>query len=102
MEATQDLGLVPETDYLERIWPEGTQPVTQTPVIKRSAGQLIMESETPGAAIGYQWVGRGQLPAAAWTPYTGSIEIQTGKELVARAHRIGFLPSQEVRWQAVE
>ncbi|MDC6354919.1 MULTISPECIES: sulfatase family protein [unclassified Robiginitalea] len=102
MQATHDLGMIDEPEYLERIWPEGSQPVTQTPVVEASSGQLILESETPGAAIGFQWVKPGQIPAAAWTPYTDPIEIQTGQELVARAHRIGFLPSQEIRWQAAE
>lgn len=99
MQATGDLGMVPEQEYLGRIWPEGAQPATETPLVEASDGKLLLESDTPGAAIGYQWLKPGQKPETPWTPYTGPIPIQSGKELVARAHRIGYLRSGEVRWQ---
>jgi len=96
--ATGDQGMVSETEYLESIWPQGTQPVTLAPVVRESEGQIVVSTPTAGAAIGFQWLGDGDDMSQAWHPYVGPLPVQEGKTLLARAHRIGYLPSEPVRF----
>ncbi|MDG1573337.1 sulfatase [Robiginitalea sp. M366] len=93
---TGDLGMMPETEYLTQIWPEGQQPVTQPPTLSVTDGKITLTSPTQGTAIGYQWLAAGETPAASWQVYQGPMPIEPGKKLVYRAHRIGYLPSVEV------
>ncbi|WP_221898707.1 sulfatase [Robiginitalea sp. SC105] len=98
IEDTGDLGMQPEREYLESIWPGGKQPVTSLPTIGESDEGLALDCATEGAAIGYQWVVPGGEPKWAWQPYTGPVSPEPGMELMARAHRIGYVPSKTVRY----
>jgi len=90
---TNDLGMMPEEEYIEQIWPGGRQAVTAAPQIEKQGDQWIISCETEGAAIGYQWLEEGEEPGPSWEIYQGPINDVPGKRLVARAHRIGYRPS---------
>ncbi len=94
MNETQDQGMVSEAEHLSRIWPKGKQPVTAAPEIQLSEGKVQISTATDGAAIGYQWLEGGESPLKAWQPYTGPVPLETGKTIIARAHRLGYVPSE--------
>jgi len=94
--ATADKGLMPEAEYLSQIWPGGAQPVTGAPEVSVRADSLYLHTPTEGAAIGFQWVEAGTAAGKTWQVYTGGLPIEEGKTLYARAHRIGYLPSDPV------
>ena len=99
IEDTGDLGMQPETEYLAAIWPDGTQPKTKAPEILSTPDGLQIVSRTKGAAVGYQWVTEGEDPGSTWMPYASPIPPEPDKTLIAKAHRIGYLPSETVRWE---
>lgn len=94
--AGEDTGLIPEEEYFASIWPAGEQPVTKAPVAKKSEGKWILNCETAGASIGYQWIEKNGEPSRRWLIYKEPIDEVPGKVLIARAHRIGFYPSDLV------
>ncbi len=71
-------------------WPEGEQPVTASPVFRGRAPQLTIQSETPGASLGYRQNG------GAWQLYRGPIEVSPGDEIEAKAIRYGWRESDVV------
>jgi arylsulfatase A-like enzyme len=92
---TEDMGLMPEADYLESIWPGLQQPLTAPPRAEWSQGIVSLSSATAGSSMGYRIVRAGETPSAsaAWSVYTAPLQVQTGDRLFAIAHRIGFRPS---------
>ncbi len=93
IEHTNDRGLLPEPEYLETIWPTGTQPVTAAPVASRTDGNFSLTSSTPGGLIGYQIRPAGDQLGRSWSIYSQPLELQDDEELVAIAHRIGYVQS---------
>lgn len=93
LDDTGDKGLMEEAEYLNEIWPTGRQPITSKVEFTTSQDSIKLTCQTPGAAMGYQWLNPGQNPAETWVPYTGPMPMQPGKVLVGKAHSIGYLPS---------
>lgn len=93
LSAFEDRGAIPEPEYIEQIWPGGKQPASQTPEFKLIDNHLVLNTSTEGAAIGYQWLNPGEEPSETWTIFQDPIKAKPGKVLIARAHRIGYLPS---------
>ncbi len=93
---TGDMGLIPETEYIQSIWPGGVQPVTADPEIERKGAGIEISCATEGASIGYQLLSEGELPAESWRVYTGAIRAEAGQRVHAIAHRIGFKPSSVI------
>ncbi len=96
MARIDDKGLMSEPEYIASIWPDGEQPVTQPPSFRREGPRIILENQTEGASIGYQIVSEGQAPGDVWEVYTSPIELASGQEVLALAHRIGFSESDRI------
>ncbi len=95
-----DLGELPETELVKKLWPpDGVQPPTVKPVIGvvTDGGQttVTLDPQTPGASIAYR-IGK----TGRWLSYRGPIKLQKGETLTARAHRIGFKPSEDISYKA--
>ncbi len=101
LEEIDDVGLIPEKELIERIWPGGEQPETEQPIFSLSDGKLVIDCKTEGAAIGYQWVKEGEMPTKRWEIYQQPIEVEQGMKFVAMAHRIGYVPSEIVEAENV-
>ena len=58
-----DMGMMPEPDLINEIWPGMEQPVTSSPTASRQNGRIVLSSLTPGANIGYQILGPEKILA---------------------------------------
>lgn len=96
IDATQDKGRMTEEAYIQSIWPDGEQPRTAAPDIQQTEQGLQLTTRTEGASIGYQWLAAGEKRPEHWRIYEEPLVVQSGKTLVVRAHRIGYLPSEVV------
>lgn len=88
---------LPEKELLAQLWKGGeTQPLTATPNMNQQGAILTLGCATEGASIGYKVIAaNGEVPEA-WSVYTAPVTIPEGASVMAKAHRIGFLPSQVV------
>lgn len=93
---TGDMGLMPEQEYIERIWPGGIQPITLDPLISQQGQQITLRCETEGASIGYQLLSADQHPGDSWAVYTEPFDLDKGESLVVIADRIGYKPSNQI------
>ncbi len=107
-----DLGDVPETEMVARMWPGGIQPQTAPPLfitlgptslgiepVPAGGGSftapllLQMHCATQGASIAYATGAEG---APRWRLYSGPLRLPPGTTVVrARANRIGYRDSEE-------
>nr|WP_299342855.1 sulfatase [Allomuricauda sp.] len=94
---TKDKGLIPEAEHIEKVGNYWARPKTVAPSFTKKGNSFQLESPTLGASIGYQWLSPGEEPQDFWQVYTSPLEIKSNKLLVARAHRIGYKPSDLVR-----
>ena len=97
MKQTSDLGAIPEDKLIERMWPGRKQPVTATPTIDTSPapnGKVFVKlsCKTKGASIGYRLGSR-----KTWLVYEKPIKLNAGTELTAKAIRIGYKTSPEIK-----
>jgi len=93
-----DTGLIPEKELLERFWPGQQQPQTEDPQVKHDGEHIVVTCATAGASIGYKIVSSGANPInISWSVYYEPIDLPLGNELIVKAHRIGFKPSEEIR-----
>ena len=91
----------PERQYIEKLWSGAeTQPKTKNPVVVAKGNKLQINCETEGASIGYKIIKAGKKPTQSWSVYTGPVKISSGEELITRAHRIGYVPSKDVKFKA--
>ena len=92
-----DTGLMEERELLNQLWPNGVQPETESPVISISIDEINITCKTIGASIGYKLINGNVDPnLIPWNIYTGAFKITQGVNVVAVAHRIGFVRSKEV------
>lgn len=90
---TNDLGRVPEKELLKMMWNgSSSPPTTQNPIPKRTHNQLIIWCETAGASIAYRVKNTDK-----WEVYTSPILINQPVEIIA--HRIGYEPSEVIRFE---
>lgn len=90
---TDDKGLMPEEEYIKWVGSYWEQPETVRPTMVKKENTWILETATKGASIGYQWLNEGEEPGEYWNIYKHPIPHRTDKNLVVRAHRIGYKPS---------
>ncbi len=89
MKDVNDLGVVPESELIERFRPGHKQPVTATPKIEHAGDDTItITCATPGASIGYR-----VAPGQRWMVYDGPFKAEGAVH--AKAIRIGFKESAE-------
>ena len=87
-ERTGDMGAIPEEELSEMMWPGGSQPITEMPIVRRLENEdLELSSPTKGASIEYSTDGgvRWQLYS---TPVSG-----IHSDVRAIAVRYGFAQS---------
>ncbi len=100
MEETGDLGLVPEPELKERMRPGDVWAVTADPVIDVKAGPsggpstVALSCPTDGASLAWT-ADPGKTPR--WRLYSRPVELAAGAVLRAKACRIGYKDSAEVR-----
>ncbi len=97
-----DMGMVPEEEYIESVGEYWNQPKTATPTVTKDNNHWVLNCATEGASIGYQWLEEGQHPGEYWKIYSDSLPDSVNKKLVARAHRIGYKPSDLVQKSKTE
>ncbi len=95
----EDLGLMPEPELIQRFWPGGVQPETEPPVVNLRDGNIHLSSETAGASIAYQILSGDQLLETEWQVYQHPLRLSSSQRLIAVAHRIGYVPSQQITYQ---
>ena len=102
---TSDMGLIPEPEFDEMKHPGGKYEKTADPVFWASKWQpgeatrrITISCPTPGSSIVYRISGDGQNNSE-WRLYTKSVWLTQGKVLHAKACRIGFKDSGEVRFR---
>jgi uncharacterized sulfatase len=115
-EAYPDLGRIPETELLQRWRPDGAFRKTEKPDVKIEAGMVVAACATEGASIGWtavppppksaednnflanfgNAVGNPEVDGRSWQLYTGPFEAMNGRTLWFRAHRLGYLASEDV------
>ncbi|MEM8524361.1 MAG: sulfatase-like hydrolase/transferase [Bacteroidota bacterium] len=98
MKAMEDEPLRPEKEIIEEMWTNMQQPITAVPKIEEQGDKIALSSATEGASIGYKFIEKDSDPTFSnWQVYTEPFELGEGKELVVKAHRIGFKASEVVR-----
>lgn len=92
-----DLGMIPEKELAERMWPGGVQPETVKPEMKIEKNKVIIQSPTEGASIAFQVFNKGKVEKRKdhWSLYTGPVDISEGDTIKAVAIRIGYKQSPE-------
>jgi uncharacterized sulfatase len=102
---TGDVGLIPEPEFDEMKRPGGEFQNTAEPVFRapkwqsgETTRQVTIACPTAGASIVYKISGDGQTDSA-WRLYTKSVWLTQGKVLHAKACRIGFKDSSEVKFR---
>ncbi len=88
----EDMTMIPETELLKKIWPNGIKPVTDPPKIERNSGNITLKSPTNGASIGFKIFDQVDS-SKSWNVYTGPFLISEKKKISAVAHRLGYTPS---------
>ena len=94
----EDLGFKPEEELVKELWPEGIQPTTKAPSISLKNGELQISSDTPGANIAFQVIPLKGALEDNWRVYTGPLKLRPANRLITVAHRIGYLPSNQVEF----
>jgi N-sulfoglucosamine sulfohydrolase len=92
----KDVGLMPETELMERFWPGGVQPATQSPTIEIADGKAKIVCETEGASLAYQILEPDSTLGRSWQLYQDPVKAKPGQRIVTVAHRIGYLRSDTV------
>ncbi len=92
-----DTGLPPEAELLNRLWPDGKQPITENPRIAVSDDTVRISTGTIGASIGYRLLIPGMDTPQSWKIYTDPIATHGSGQIEAIAHRIGYLRSDTIR-----
>lgn len=87
-----DLGRLPETELIKRLWPpDGRQPTTADPVIRVAEGKATLTCQAEGASLAYRLDGKGP-----WHLYTKPFPVPAGTRIEAQAIRLGWKPSKIV------
>jgi uncharacterized sulfatase len=112
-----DLGLIPETELLQRWRPAGAFTRTERPSVRVEGGRIIATCATEGASIGWttdppespqapnareepslsrEFVGDPDIGGRSWHLYSGPFDAPNRATLWFRAHRLGYLASEDV------
>lgn len=98
MKETNDLGLVPETELIERMRPGGVWATTAKPVLSLKGGAfdspvtVKVSCPTPGASIVYT---AEEGERARWKLYGDGIWLTSSARLRVKACRYGYKDSEE-------
>ncbi|MCH7558703.1 MAG: sulfatase-like hydrolase/transferase [Planctomycetes bacterium] len=108
MKETGDMGLIPEPEFDEMKRPGGQYQKTAEPIFwspkwqagtpGKAARRVTIACPTAGASLVYRISGDGETKSG-WKLYRKSVWLTPGKILHAKACRIGFKDSSEVRFK---
>lgn len=85
---------LPEAELISKLWNGNkTQPKTSVPIITNKNGKVVISCETEGASIGYKIIDSEGKSKKLWLVYQEPFELSKYAKLQVKAHRIGFLPS---------
>jgi arylsulfatase A-like enzyme len=94
-----DLGLIPESQLINMMWPDFKQPRTATPDMTQKGNKIILHCATPGASIAYKISDKPNEKfkyTDKWKLCTGPLPLVAGKYYYVIAERIGFKQSETV------
>lgn len=99
LEAIGDQPNLPERELIDQLW-EGReeQPVTADPIMTSAEEQITLNCATEGASIGYKVITVEGDEPESWSVYTEPFDAPAGSQVLSRAHRIGYEPSQTVSY----
>lgn len=97
-----DLGVMPESELIAKMWPNKIQPTAKLVTIERKAETILLSCATKGSSIAYLVTDSADQKItfnSGWKLYTHKIPVQKGKYLHAISQRIGFKnsPSQLIK-----
>lgn len=99
MKNMNDKGFIPEKKFVESMWPRMIQPSTAQPDFTMQRGKIHITCSTIGNAISWQLVENGKNPDKnGWQIYTHPVTLLAHKDLYAMAERIGYKPSNIVKF----
>ena len=94
-----DLGLIPESQLINMMWPDFKQPRTATPDMTQQGNKIILHCATPGASIAYKISDKPDEKfkyTDKWKLYSEPLPLVPGKYYYVIAERIGFKESETV------
>jgi len=94
-----DLGLIPEAQLIEMMWPDNKQPETSNPVVRVEKNMVSIASKTKGASIAYKIADNPDEKFdynSHWKLYTKPLTLKKGMFVYALAERIGYKESNIV------
>ena len=90
---------LPEKELIKQLWNGAeTQPVTAEPSVKFSEGKIEISCATEGASLGYKIIPKDGKTPKAWSIYQEPFDMGGGGSLQVQAYRIGFKPSEIVKF----
>ena len=96
-----DTGLISEETLIAKFHPEGFQPQTGAVQVKKQNNNIELFSSTIGASIGYKILKDGVNPDnISWMIYAEPMTLHPDEKLFAIAHRIGYLPSEILKYDS--
>lgn len=126
MAEIDDLGSIPEEEYVLSIWPNKEQPITNTPSLSLEAGGLQAKPGEDQGSLGYiflvdgesvEWIStktwygfrqrymkvtpRDSLEIS-WHVMPDNLSVSDGKRIAVVEHRLGYRPSEIVYFEALE
>jgi arylsulfatase A-like enzyme len=85
-----DLSEVTEAQMLAAMWPNYEQPQTKAPIARVANGNVVLQSATDGASIGYR------IDGGAWRLYTSPFSVKASSRVEAKAVRYGYAESPAI------
>ena len=98
-----DLGALSESTLIESMWPDGSQPETEVPMISVDNNQIYARSSTSGAVTSFLISDQPVTKLNRddkWQLLTSPIPLVEGKHIAFVAERIGFSVSELVNYPA--
>lgn len=126
MDEIEDLGLIPEEEYVLSIWPDKQQPTTSVPTVTDTEGGIQVEPGKDQGSVGYilltseetiewirtkTWYGfrerymkitpRDSLEIS-WNIMPDQLPVSQDQRVGIVEHRLGYRPSEIVYFDALE
>ena len=91
---------LPEKELLSQLWKGAEkQPITATTNINKQGTSVSLACATAGASIGYKIILADEKTPMAWSVYQEPFQLPEGAKVLAKSHRIGFVPSSVAEYQ---
>ncbi len=91
-----DYGILPEAEFINSIWPNSEQPITDIAILSIKNKKVVLKSKTKGASIAYFVSDKSDEKLdfnSGWKLYFEPITVQKGKYIYTMAQRIGYKES---------